>query len=137
MTLQQHKILRLSGGIVFRIIFLCLFVSACSSKKTTQQPSVALQQMAKEFQGEFELDFIRKEVDAVFKAYEVIPNELNYQRCADELIKLRKTSKNGITEMDILSHVKALNARAYGVSFFKQLKASAKYLENNSLDLPS
>lgn len=123
----------------FRIIFLfgLLGLGACSSSKPTNTDSVALQQMAREFAGKYSVEFIRTEVNAVFKAYEVPQNETNYQRCADELIRLRKASKNEVSEMDILSHVRAINARAYGVSFFKQLQASAKYLEKNSLDLPS
>lgn len=93
--------------------------------------------MAKEFQGGFEIEYIQKEVDETFKAYEFPINELNYQRCADTLLKLRKASKNGVSEMDILAHVKAINARSYGVSLFKQLEASAKFLEKKPLDLPS
>jgi len=137
MQMVLKNMLQLSERLYFRIIFLCFLLSACASDKKQTAPSPALQQMAKEFRGEYKLNFIRTEVNAAFEAYEVPQTEANYQRCADALIQLRKASKNNVSEMDILSHVKALNARAYGVSFFKQLKASAKYLENNSLDLPS
>ncbi|OJJ23521.1 hypothetical protein BKI52_03925 [marine bacterium AO1-C] len=137
MQIDLKKVLQLSGSLAFRIIFLYLCMFSCSSKKQTNTQSPAIQQMAQEFLGEYGIDFIRKEVNAAFKVYEVPQTEANYQRCADELTRLRKASKNSVSEMDILSHVKALNARAYGVSFFKQLSASAKYLENNSLDLPS
>ena len=138
MQIVSKNILSLSGGFGLRIIFLCLILTSCTTdKKQATTTSPALLQMTKEFKGEYTLEFIQKEVNAAFEIYEVQVIEANYQRCADALIQLRKASKNGVSEMDILSHVKALNARAYGVSFFKQLKASAKYLENNSLDLPS
>lgn len=125
----------------FWVIFLLgLGNMACLSKKgndTTQakQVSVALAQMAKEFKGNHSVAYIRQEVNQAFKMYEVTINEANYQRCVQILIALRKASQKGVTEMDILAHVKAINARAYGVSFFKQLAASARYLEKKPLDL--
>ncbi len=123
----------------FWVIFLYLGLVACSSKPQKQarvSKSAALAQMAKEFKGNHRLAYIQQQVDEAFKAYDVAINESNYQRCANALIALRKASKNGVTEMDILAHVKAINVRAYGVSFFKQLAASARYLEKKPLDLP-
>lgn len=124
-------------GFGFWVIFLSLsFNSACNSpKKQASKPSAALAQMAKEFEGNHPLTYIRIEVNQAFRLYEVPANETNYQRCADMLIALRKASQKGVTEMEILAHVKAINARAYGVSFFKQLAASARYLEKKPLDL--
>lgn len=137
-TIEFIKNIKLPESNVFWVIFMCGLLAACSTGSTSKdQKSAALTQMAKEFAGDYKLTDIKQQVDATFKAYSVNISELNYQRCADALIALRKASKNGVSEMDILIYVQALNARAYGVSFFKQLKAAARYLERKSPDLPS
>lgn len=79
------------------------------------------------FEGMPDTEKVKPLLEAVMNRYNIVINNDNVLRCANVLVVLKKDSKVGVTEMDILKHM--YQSGSSSVDYATQAAISATYLE--------
>jgi hypothetical protein len=87
-----------------KVLILCftIGISSCNSAPETKTP---YQKMEVVFKGDYNKSEIKLLLEKVLKSHGLGINEKSQIKAADVLVALRKSSKNGVTEMDILKYM--------------------------------
>lgn len=117
---------------IILLFSITLLLSSCNSstgnKKATVEKS-AYEKMEVAFIGKPLTSEIQPTLEKVMKFHGIKVTENNLERTGGVLVTLRKESKNGITEMDILNHMNKNGASQF--SFPDQAAVSFTLLETN------
>ena len=100
-----------------------------SGKKKSPSKSEAIEMLSSVFIGSFSQREIKEKMDAVMTLYKLPLNGENYLKTGNTLTSLRKSSNNGVSEMDIITHMIIASTGWEGVSFEEQVGISARSLE--------
>ena len=121
---MQYKQIR------FLLFSFALLLSSCNSSTANQKGKVEktpYEKMEVVFIGKHTKYEIKSLLEKVMEFHGEEINESNQLKSADALVALRKSSKNGITEMDILNHMNKNGANK--LSFPYQAAISFTLLE--------
>jgi len=135
----MKKILQIGGTVIVVLIVLIIIGSIGSGNNTSEQSTNtdtskneeavkdmgALEKMEIAFIGNPSKEEIKDKLDLALELYKTEITEENYSRAGSTLVALRKESKTGVTEMEILeymidSHVDNVNMsfpNMAGISF--------------------
>ncbi|MBN4051450.1 hypothetical protein JYU16_01405 [bacterium AH-315-M05] len=119
------------------IVVLILIITSCgtnndtsdSGKKRSPSKSEAIEMLESVFIGSFSQREIQEKMDAVMTLYKLPLNGENYLKTGNTLTSLRKSSKKGVSEMDIITHMIIASTGWQGVSFDEQAGISVRILE--------
>ncbi len=117
--------------LIMGIIWVGSFNTSKSSDKkiTTVLQKSAYEKIELAFIGKPKESEIRPILDKVIQFHGAAVTELNREKSASVLVNLRKSSKNRVTEMDILKHM--YNNGTEKISFPDQAAISFTLLESN------
>lgn len=99
--------------------------------KSSSKNVSALDQMAVVFEGKPSKEEIKVKLDQAIKLYGLEITEDNYNRAGSALVSLRKASKAGVTEMEILDYMIRSYADNAKMSFADMAGLAATMLEKN------
>ncbi|MBN1915681.1 hypothetical protein JW796_01630 [Candidatus Dojkabacteria bacterium] len=94
-----------------------------------QEETSALEMMEVAFEGGYSQSEIKEKLDEAMTLYALEINEENYSKAGSALIALRKESKTGVTEMDILDFMIEMYAEDVNMSFPDAAGLAAGMLE--------
>lgn len=81
------------------------------------------------FEGMPEVERVKPLLDAVMKRYNITINNSNVLKCANVLMVMKKASKVGVTEMEVLKHIYQKGTST--IDYPTQAAMSATYLEQS------
>lgn len=88
------------------IIFTILLLTSCGNSQSEQKENpTAYEMMETAFEGYPSKSEIQPMIEAVMKRYDMTVTDESLQRVGNMLVVLRKESKVGVTEMEILKHI--------------------------------
>ena len=100
-----------------------------SEKKKAPSKLEAIEMLGSVFTGSYSQQEIQENMDAVITLYKLSLSGENYLKTGNTLTSLRKSSNNGVSEMEIVTHMIIANTGWQGVSFDEQASESARSLE--------
>lgn len=112
--------------VIFSVLL--LFASCGNNQSDENENPSAYEMMETAFEGFPDESEIKPMMEAVLKNYNMAITDDNLEKVASTLINLRKESKVGVTEMDILKHIYQNGSTAN--SFPDQAAISFLYLES-------
>jgi len=119
--------------IILMLIFTSCGTNSSDSKakevKNAPSKSEAITMLQSVFIGSHSKQDIEENMSAVMTFYKVPITGENYLRTGNTLASLRKSSKKGVTEMDIIIHMIKADSGWKNISFDEQASKSARVLE--------
>ena len=125
---------------ILMVMFIALFAScggnnaADTEEKRPASKSEALEMLSSVFTGGYTQKDIKEKMDAVFTLYKMPITGDDYLKAGNTLTSLRKSSANGVTEMDIIMHMILADTGWQGVTFDEQAGTSARTIEAKLAD---
>ncbi len=118
----------LTKALLFSISILFLSCNTSTEKKKVNIKKSAYEKMEVAFIGKPNKNEIQPILEKVMKFHGINVTEENLERTGSVLVTLRKESKSGITEMDILNHMNRNGVSQF--SFPDQAAVSFTLLES-------
>jgi len=108
-------------GLMMLLIIMLISGMACSESEQSASTPVedldAISLMELAFEGNYNQEEIKSLLDKVLPLYGLESNEENYMSAGNVLVALRKESKVGLTEMDILHYMALTGAPPANMKF--------------------
>lgn len=104
-------------------------VAQTKSSETIVEKATVTTLMSRVFEGRHPEETIKAKMDSAMTLHNLPINDLNYNKSASTLVTLKRESKKGVTEMDILNHMLESTKGTTTISFDDQARISAALLE--------